>query len=303
MALFSHHCRRLLRVRARAHAHLGRRLLSVRARAHGLAASRSLSADPAPADDGEALREDLALAYRAAARLGLNEGLCNHFTAARPPDHRASFLVVAHGTPWETCAADDLLEVGSDGAVLRGDRARLETTAFHIHRALHVALGARAAAVLHTHMPHATALCALAGHRLLPVHQNSCRFLERVAYDDDFGGTAQDAAEGARLCAPLAADARARVLMLRNHGVVVVGRSVAEAFDDLYYLERAARVQCMALQAAGGDASKLALIDDATARATRDQIEADLELYAHRHWGALQRLERERGRGLPSAAV
>ena len=262
-----------LLVRARAYARLG----------------RSLSAEPSSADDGEALREDLALAYRTCARLGLNEGVCNHFTVALPPDHRSSFLVIGHGTPWETCAADDLLEIGRDGAVLRGDGARLETTAFHIHRAIHVALGARAAAVLHTHMPHATALCALAGHRLLPVHQNSCRFVERIVYDDDFGGTAQDAAEGGRMCAPLARDARARVLMLRNHGVVIVGRSVAEAFDDLYYLERAAMVQCLALQAAGGDV---------TARATRDQIEAELELYAHRHWGAIKRLERERGIGL-----
>ena len=233
----------------------------------------------------EGLRSDLALAYRAAAHHGLNEGVCNHFTAA----FGGGFLVIEHGTPWSKCSPDRLLEVDGDGRVVSGDAQRLETTAFNIHRAIHQALGPRAACVLHTHMPFATVLCSLLGEagQLLMTHQNSARFIDRVVVDADYGGAAVESAEGQRMCAPLVQHPEARVLFLRNHGVVVVGPTVAQAFDDLYYLERAAMVQVLALQAVGGDCGRLALIPDATARKTRDQIEAELPLYAGRHWDSL----------------
>ena len=178
------------------------------------------------------LRHELAIAYRAAAHHDVNEGVCNHFTVALPGNER--FLVISHGTPWEHCSASDLLLVSRDGTVLKGDPATLETTAFYIHRSVHVALGeGRAKCVLHTHMPWATAMACLrpdwAGSRLIQVHQNSCRFYERVAYDDNYGGLAHDTAEGDRMCKPLLRNERSRVLFLANHGVMVVGASVAEA--------------------------------------------------------------------------
>ena len=93
--------------------------------ARSLGRPRALSTLRAPAHDApsaDALREDLALAYRAAARLGMNEGVCNHFTAALAPRDDASFLVIAHGTPWEACGASDLLEVDAAGRVVASTR-------------------------------------------------------------------------------------------------------------------------------------------------------------------------------------
>ena len=241
------------------------------------------------------LRHELAIAYRAAAHHDVNEGVCNHFTVALPGNER--FLVISHGTPWEHCSASDLLLVSRDGTVLKGDPATLETTAFYIHRSVHVALGeGRAKCVLHTHMPWATAMACLrpdwAGSRLIQVHQNSCRFYERVAYDDNYGGRAHDTAEGDRMCRPLLRNERSRVLFLANHGVMVVGASVAEAYDELYYLERACRAQVLALQACGGDLGKLHLIADSVARKTRDQQESGGKVghYARQWFGAVQRV-------------
>ena len=94
------------------------------------------------------------------------------------------------------------------------------------------------------------------------------------------------------MCAPLLRLERSRVLFLANHGVMVVGASVAEAFDDLYYLERACRAQVMALQAAGGDLGKLHIISDQIARETRNQHEdkGDLAFYGKRWFAALEQV-------------
>lgn len=242
------------------------------------------------------LRHELAIAYRAAAQEKMNEGVCNHFTVALPGNEY--ILVISHGTPWEHCSASDLLLVRArDGAVVYGDPGTLEETAFFIHKSVHLALGeARAKCVLHTHMPWATALCCLrpdwAASRVMQVHQNSCKFFERVAYDDQYGGLAQDSTEGERMCAPLLRRPRSRVLFLTNHGVMVVGASVAEAWNDLYYLERACRTQVLALQAAGGDLAKLHIIGDVVARRTRDQQEHDGKVghYAKQWFAALEQV-------------
>jgi ribulose-5-phosphate 4-epimerase/fuculose-1-phosphate aldolase len=93
-------------------------------------------------------------------------------------------------------------------------------------------------------MPHATALTMIDGGRLAMAHQNALRFHEAIAYDDDYNGLALDAAEGERIAQRMA---QARVLFLANHGVIVTGPSVAWAFDDLYFLERACLLQVLAM--------------------------------------------------------
>lgn len=115
-----------------------------------------------------------------------------------------------------------------------------QTTAFQIHRALHASDPERNAAVLHTHMPYTTALCCTDPMRLEMIHQNSCRFHGAIAYDEIFNGLVDSAHEGERLANAM----RGRsVLLHRSHGVMVCGPSIARAFDDLYYLERAAMAQ------------------------------------------------------------
>jgi ribulose-5-phosphate 4-epimerase/fuculose-1-phosphate aldolase len=186
-------------------------------------------------------RVDLAAALRLAVRFGFNEGIDNHFTYAVPgTDDR--FLLHPYGMHWSEVTASDLLVVDRDGTVLEGE-GEVEVSAFAIHAPLHQRHpGARC--VLHTHMPYATALTAVEAGRLEPVNQNSLRFHGDVAYDDHYNGLACAVEEGERMVEVLGAK---RVLFLANHGVLVVGETVAGAFDDLYFLERACQLQVLAM--------------------------------------------------------
>jgi ribulose-5-phosphate 4-epimerase/fuculose-1-phosphate aldolase len=114
-------------------------------------------------------------------------------------------------------------------------------------------------------MPYTTALCCLEGFEFLMLDQNACRFHERIAYDRNYAGMALDDTEGARVAALLGDDKS--VLFMGNHGVLVVGRTVAEAFDELYYLERAAQLQVYALSTG----RPLALVPDELARVACQQ--------------------------------
>ena len=186
-------------------------------------------------------REDLAAAFRLAVREGFNEGICNHFSLM-VPDRPSRFLINAHGLHWSEITASNLLVVNDDGVVVEGD-GHVEPTARYIHWRAHRS-APHAVCVLHTHMPYATTMCSLRDKTLPVINQNALRFVGRIAYDDEYNGVALDENEGDRLAAKLTDKA---VLMMGNHGVMVVGPSVAAAWDDLYYLERACRTVVMAL--------------------------------------------------------
>lgn len=132
-------------------------------------------------------------------------------------------------------------------------------------------------------MPYATALTAIEDGRLLPVNQNSLRFYGDVAYDDDYNGLADDVAEGARIAAAMA---RKRVLFMANHGVLVVGPTPAQAFNDLYYLERACQLQVLAMSTG----RPLRLVGDNLAGQTFTRHGSDGDPYAERHFAALKAL-------------
>ncbi|MBE9603969.1 class II aldolase/adducin family protein [Acetobacteraceae bacterium H6797] len=183
-------------------------------------------------------RRDLAAILRWAARLGLHEGVCNHFTIMLSPDR---FLVNPHEMHWSKARASELLTIDATKNILAG-KGKPATTAFNIHIPMHLKTGARV--VLHTHMPYATTLCCIEGGRLEMLHQNAGRFHELCAYDEDFQGLAHHTDEGSRMASMLGDK---RVLFLAHHGVIVVGETVADAFDDLYYLERACEIQVKAL--------------------------------------------------------
>jgi ribulose-5-phosphate 4-epimerase/fuculose-1-phosphate aldolase len=228
------------------------------------------------------VRIELAAAYRLAARFGLNEGISNHFTARAGEN----FLVIPHGLHFREVTASRLLLVDREGQVQKA-KGEIESSAFFIHSRI---LNARsdAQAVLHTHQPYTTALTLLENGRLLPASQNALRFHERIAYDDLYQGAADHVQEGDRLASVLAGR---DVLFLAHHGVVVVGPSVAKAFDDLYFLERAAMVQVLALSTGG----RLRSVGDDVARGyVREDRPNDLGKQARRHFEALLRiLDRE----------
>lgn len=194
---------------------------------------------PAPITLLDEARAELACALRAADEFGLGEGVCNHFSLALP-DGR--ILINPQGVHWREMQPDDLVLLDADGRQIDG-RHPVEPTAFFIHGAIHRQVP-QAACVLHTHMPHATALTMIDGGRLAMAHQNALRFHEAIAYEDDYNGLALDTAEGERIARRMG---QARVLFLANHGVIVTGPSVAWAFDDLYFLERACMLQVLAM--------------------------------------------------------
>lgn len=236
----------------------------------------------APSPTAQA-RLDLAAALRWAARMGLNEGVCNHFSLA-VPGQEDRYFVNPHALHWDEIRASDLIVVDGEGNLVEGDHA-IEKTAFFIHSRLHRARP-DARCVLHTHMPYATALTMIEDGRLEPCIQTALRFHGVVAYDTDVGGyngLALDTAEGDRMARALGDK---RVLFLANHGVIVVGPDVATAFDDLYYLERAAQAQVLAMSTG----RRLKLVGDNIARSVQQQIEADLPVYARNHFEALKRL-------------
>jgi len=192
---------------------------------------------PASALDSPAIhqaRTDLAACFRMAARLGMDEGICNHFSCVLP-GHADLFLVNPYGLAFAEVTASSLLVCDFHGRVVAGE-GRPEATAFFIHAQLH-RLNPRATAAFYTHMPNATALCMLEGEPFIWAGQTALKFYDRLAVDEHYNGLALDQTEGERIAR---ATAGADVVMLKNHGPLVLGPSIAEAWDDLYYLERAA---------------------------------------------------------------
>jgi ribulose-5-phosphate 4-epimerase/fuculose-1-phosphate aldolase len=209
------------------------------------------------------LRQDLALALRAASHHGLGEGICNHFSVELP-DSSGRFLINPRGLLWSEIQADDIIMIDEQGARLAGHHD-VEPTAMYIHAAIHKLDGK--ACVLHTHMPYATAL-TLTTQRALDttLSQNAMRFHGRVAIDENYNGVALSHAEGERMANVMQS---ADIVFLGNHGVIVCGPSIAYAYDDLYYLERACMVEVLAVRSG----STLAPVN----RALVDQVAVQLE--------------------------
>jgi ribulose-5-phosphate 4-epimerase/fuculose-1-phosphate aldolase len=228
-------------------------------------------------------RIDLAAALRSAVRHGLNEGVCNHFSMA-VPGRDDLFLVNPQGLHWSEITPSDLVIADGAGTIVEG-RYPVEASAFFIHGRIHAG-NPRAKVVLHTHMPYATALTSIRDGRIEMCTQNAFRYWKRIAYDDTYTGVALSAEEGNRMCRAMGDK---DILFLRNHGVIVAGPTVARAYDDLYYLERAAMVQVLAMQTG----RPLHNIDAGLAEHTAKQIAGDTQ-QALLHFDSLKRmLDRE----------
>jgi ribulose-5-phosphate 4-epimerase/fuculose-1-phosphate aldolase len=202
-------------------------------------------------------RLELAAACRWAARQNLQTGVCNHFSMTVPgrPD---LMLVNPEGYFWSEVTAGNVVMADLEGNVLGGANT-VELTAFNIHAPVH-RLVPQAGAVLHTHMPHATAICARKGGEVRPVYLSALSFHRSIAYDRGFNGSAVGTSEGERLAALL--DGGKTVLMMQNHGPLVLGDTMGEALLRLLYLEDTCRIQILA--EAGGAALEhvpLALLD------------------------------------------
>lgn len=229
-------------------------------------------------------RNDLAAALRLAARFGFHEGICNHFSCV-VPGRNDRFLLNPQGHHWSEVKASDLVVLDDDGKLVEGGSPP-EPTAFYIHWRIHKGLP-HARCVMHTHMPYATTLATLEDGQLKPISQSALAFYDRIAYDDGYNGLATDEAEGDRMMAALG---NKSVLFLANHGVVVTGPTVAHAFNDLYYLERACQLQVLAMSTG----RPLRYVSEEVAHKTVRQLGVENEPQVIGHFEALKRiLDRE----------
>ncbi|AWB33811.1 aldolase [Orrella marina] len=230
-----------------------------------MAIDRSAHEQDFESPDITRLREDLALALRAAAYHGLSEGVCNHFSV-EIPDQSGRFLLNPRGLLWEEVHTDDIVMVDSTGEKLAG-RHPVEPTAMHIHAAIHQIAGK--ACVLHTHMPYATALTMTRARSLdTTLSQNAMRFHGRLVADHDYNGLALGAAEGERIAIAMQG---ADIVFLGNHGVVVCSSRMDYAYEDLYFLERACQMEIHA-RASG---HPLAPVDPAIAERVCAEVDSE----------------------------
>jgi ribulose-5-phosphate 4-epimerase/fuculose-1-phosphate aldolase len=239
--------------------------------------------EPSRIDELARVRRELAAVLRWSARLKYQQGVCNHFSVMAPGSERL-FLVNPEGLFWSEVTASSLLLCDLDGTVVEGD-GTVELSAFSLHAPIH-RFNARARAVLHTHAPYATALCLIEGAVVEPTFLAGLQFFGNIAYDETCHGAAFTVEEGEREARILGDK---NILMMRNHGPIVVGPSVAAAFDRLYYLEETCQRQLLAMSAN----RPLRHVSNEIARGLADQVQV-YDAYAEKHLTAIMRvLDRE----------
>lgn len=213
-----------------------------------------------------AQRVDLAAAFRWTARLNLHEGVANHFSLAINEDG-TRFLMNPNQMHFARIKASDLIEVDANDPNTLLKPGAPDPTAWGLHGGLHRHCP-HARCAIHVHSIFATVLASLQDSRLPPIDQNCATFFNRIVIDEHYGGLAFED-EGAR-CAKLFDDPRKKVMIMGNHGIMVIGDSVADTFNRLYYFERAAETYIRALQTG----QKLRLIPDDIAEKTAQQLES-----------------------------
>lgn len=230
-------------------------------------------------------RVDLAAAFRWTARLNLHEGVANHLSVAINEDG-TRFLMNPNQRHFSRIKASDLIEVdANDPDSLIGVDADL--TAWGLHGGIH-RLCPHARCAMHVHSIHATVLASLADSRLPPIDQNCATFFNRYVIDEDYNGLAFED-EGDR-CARLFSDPRKKVMIMGNHGVMIIGETVADTFNRLYYFERAAETYIRALQTG----QPLRVLSDEVAEKTAQMLE-DYPEQDVRHLAELKAILDEEG--------
>ncbi|MFW2543429.1 class II aldolase and adducin N-terminal domain-containing protein [Primorskyibacter sp. 2E107] len=210
-------------------------------------------------------RCDLAAAFRWTARMNMHEGVANHFSLS-VNDDGTKFLINPNLKHFSRVRASDLLLMDANDPESMNRPDAPDPTAWGLHGGLHRAC-AHARCAMHVHSIHATVLATLKDKRLPPVDQNCAMFFNRTVIDEGYGGLAFED-EGAR-CAALFDDPKKKVMVMGNHGVMVIGDSVADTFNRLYYFERAAETYIRALQTG----QPLDVLSDEVAEKTAQEIE------------------------------
>ncbi|RMD48287.1 MAG: hypothetical protein D6832_04260 [Alphaproteobacteria bacterium] len=219
-------------------------------------------------------RVDLAAAFRWTARLGMHEAVANHFSLA-VNDDGTRFLINPNQRHFARIRASDLIEIDANDPATLDRPDAPDPTAWGLHGAIH-RLCPHHRCAMHVHSIFATVLASLADSTLPPIDQNTATFFRRVVIDEHYGGLAFEE-EGER-CAALLRDPAKKVMIMANHGVLVLGTTVAETFNRLYYFERAAETYIRALSTG----RPLRVLPDHIAEKTAREIE-DYPGQAERH--------------------
>lgn len=231
-------------------------------------------------------RVDMAAAFRWTVRQNMHEAVSNHFSLAVNPEG-TRFLINPNGRHFSRITASSLIEIDANDPRTMDRPDAPDPTAWGLHGSIHRALP-HARCVMHVHSIHATVLASLADSRLPPIDQNTAMFFGRHVVDDHYGGMAFGD-EGAR-CAEMLRDPRITTMVMGSHGVLVLGRTVAETFNRLYYFERAAETYIRALQTG----RPLRILSDAVAEKTAQEWE-DYPGYADNHLREIKAMLDESG--------
>lgn len=231
-------------------------------------------------------RVDLAAAFRWAERFNFHEGVANHFSLA-VNEEGTRFLMNPNQWHFARIKASDLIELDANNSEsARGPNAP-DATAWGLHGSVHRHCK-HAKCVMHVHSVFATVLASLKDSTLPPIDQNCAAFFNRYVIDDHYGGLAFEE-EGER-CASLLSDPKKKVMIMGNHGVLVIGESVGDAFNRLYYFERAAETYIRALQTG----QPLKILSDEIAEKTASELEGYPE-QDERHFSELKAILDEEG--------
>lgn len=182
------------------------------------------------------IRIDLAVSLRLSAKLGMHEAVANHFSATISEDGK-SFLLNPKWVHFSKIKASDLIVVHADDPD-SFEKGKIDSTAWAIHGQIHK-IRPDIKVIMHLHPIYATALSCLKNPTLLPIEQNSARYFNRVSYDSNYSGMADQLAEGQRLAGLLKDNSR---LLMGNHGVIIGSHDIGIAFDDMYTFERASQI-------------------------------------------------------------
>lgn len=210
-------------------------------------------------------RTDLAATFRWTERLNMHEAVANHFSYA-VDDSGTRFLINPNQKHFSQIRASDLLLLDANDPDVLDRPDAPDITAWGLHGSVHRHCP-HARCVMHVHSMFSTVLACLADSTLPPIDQNTATFFNRIVVDENFGGLALED-EGAR-CAALLTDPKKKVMIMGNHGILVLGDSIADTFNRMYYFERAAETYIRALQTG----QPLRIIPDDIAEATASDLE------------------------------
>jgi len=227
-------------------------------------------------------RVQLAAAYRLAAKFELTDLIYTHISV-RVPGTNDQFLINPHGWFFDEITASSLVKIDVNGKPIGDDRFEVNAAGFTIHSALHQARH-DVECVVHLHTMYGMAVAAMECG-LLPLNQISMQFYNRVAYHD-YEGISLDLDERQRIVKSIG---EKDYLILRNHGLLTTGRSVAEAFTRMYYLNKACEIQVATLSAGQKVTIPSPEVCEHAAKQHDDYAYLDT-VHLDREWTALLRL-------------